>query len=91
MRGSKWWIMFRNPLGHTVQMNSGTDDYDAARRMLAQESIATLKARLAVLEGIASEGHHTRSGAGTAGAEGSSGSGAVPAGRGGKTRTGGKK
>jgi hypothetical protein len=91
MRGRTWWIMYRDGEGRSIQENSRTEDYAAARHMLASRAIATLRARLAVLEGIASEGHHTGSGAGATGAEGGSRSGAVPAGRGGKTRTGGKK
>ena len=47
--------MYRDPEGRSIQENSRLEDYDAARRMLAEKAIITLEARLAVLKEIARE------------------------------------
>ena len=56
MRGTKWWMIFRDPEGRVIQESSYTDDQDTARRMLACRAIVTLEARLAMLREVAHGG-----------------------------------
>jgi hypothetical protein len=55
MRGTKWWIVFRDAEGRGIQENTRTEDFNAALRMLAERALETARARVAALEKIVDE------------------------------------
>jgi hypothetical protein len=53
IRGTKWWLIYRDFTGKVVQESSHTADQNEARRMLLERALRTAEARLAVLREMA--------------------------------------
>ena len=54
-RRRAWWMIYRDVEGKTIVESSHTGDAAAATRMLAQRALVALRARVALLEGLADE------------------------------------
>lgn len=90
MRGSKYWLIYRDVEGRCIQENSYTDDVAIARRMLADRALIAARAKVEALEAIVNEGQDSRSRAGAGNGTRGTRSGSVPAPGGGKTGKGGR-
>ena len=55
VRGCVYWAIYADETGRKIQMNTGTDDFAEARRVLANTAITVLQARLAALREIRDE------------------------------------
>ena len=54
-RAANYWLVYRDADGQRVQESAHTQDVAVARRLLAKKSIATLRARIKMLQAVASE------------------------------------
>jgi hypothetical protein len=60
-RGRVYWMIYRNVNGDVVAANTGTDNRADAQRILAQQALVTLRARMHALVAIIESGNEATS------------------------------